>query len=217
MLLPVPLPIMRTPPLARFAKMYPVKSMCCLPAIVIVLALAGSGCRKKVAQAPPPPPPPVISDTAAGRSPEPALQAPKEEEAPSPAAKVDESRAAIGPSFGEELSRLLEDVHFDYDRYDIRTDSLAGLTRNARALHDLFERFPSGRVKIEGHADERGSAEYNLGLADRRAAAAREFLAALKVPEDRLTTISLGKERPQCTDQHEGCWQRNRRVHFHHE
>ncbi len=68
--------------------------------------------------------------------------------------------------------------------------------------------FPSLTIVVEGHCDDRGSAEYNLGLGDRRASAAKEFLIQLGVPADRLQTISYGKERPQCTDQNESCWQR---------
>ncbi len=67
---------------------------------------------------------------------------------------------------------------------------------------------------IEGHCDERGSAEYNLALGDRRANSAKEFLQELGVPADRLSVISYGKERPQCTEHNEECWQKNRRVHF---
>ena len=67
---------------------------------------------------------------------------------------------------------------------------------------------------VEGHCDERGSAEYNLGLGDGRARAAKDFLVQLGVPADRLRPISYGKERPQCTSADEGCWQKNRRAHF---
>jgi peptidoglycan-associated lipoprotein len=67
---------------------------------------------------------------------------------------------------------------------------------------------------VEGHADERGSAEYNLGLADRRASAARDFLTQLGVSAERLKSVSYGKEKPQCTEASEDCWQRNRRAHF---
>ena len=74
--------------------------------------------------------------------------------------------------------------------------------------------FPNTTVIIEGHCDERGSAEYNLGLGDRRASAARDFLTRLGLPGDRLIKVSYGKERPQCTESNETCWQKNRRVHF---
>ena len=69
-------------------------------------------------------------------------------------------------------------------------------------------------VAVEGHSDERGSAEYNLGLGDRRAQSAQEFLIQQGIPANRLRLISYGKERPQCTDANEGCWQKNRRVHL---
>jgi peptidoglycan-associated lipoprotein len=69
-------------------------------------------------------------------------------------------------------------------------------------------------IVIEGHCDERGSAEYNLGLGDRRSTNAKEFLVQLGIPADRVKLVSYGKERPQCTESQEECWQKNRRVHF---
>ena len=116
--------------------------------------------------------------------------------------------------FGEELTRRVQDAYFDYDKSDIREDARAALTSDADALKALFSEFSSARVVIEGHCDERGSAEYNLGLGDRRTTAARDFLVQLGVPADRLSIISYGKERPQCTQSEESCWQKNRRVHF---
>jgi len=116
--------------------------------------------------------------------------------------------------FSEELARRVQDAYFDYDMSDIRDDARATLTSNADALKAMFREFPNSRVVIEGHCDERGSAEYNLGLGDRRANAAKEFLVQLGVAADRLSVISYGKERPQCTESNEGCWQRNRRAHF---
>jgi peptidoglycan-associated lipoprotein len=106
------------------------------------------------------------------------------------------------------------DVFFDYDKSDIREDARGALTRNADAIKAILADFPSDSLTVEGHCDERGSAEYNLGLGDRRATAVKEFLMQLGVPSDRLRTISYGKERPQCTESNEDCWQRNRRAHF---
>ena len=114
----------------------------------------------------------------------------------------------------EMLERNVQDGYFDFDKSDIREDARVTLTRDADALKTIFQEMPNAKVVIEGHCDERGSAEYNLGLGDRRATAAREFLVQLGVPADRLTTISYGKERPQCTESTEECWQLNRRVHF---
>ena len=108
----------------------------------------------------------------------------------------------------------VKDAFFDYDKSDIRADARDVLTRDAAALKSILADFPSAMIVVEGHADERGSAEYNIGLADRRSTSAKDFLVQLGVPADKLKTISYGKERPQCTDSNEDCWQRNRRVHF---
>jgi peptidoglycan-associated lipoprotein len=112
------------------------------------------------------------------------------------------------------LSGSVVDAYFDYDKNDIREDARAALTKDADALKAIFSAFPDASISIEGHCDERGSAEYNLALGDRRATAAKEFLVQLGVPGDKLKTISYGKERPQCTDHDESCWQKNRRAHF---
>ena len=114
----------------------------------------------------------------------------------------------------ERLASDVQDAYFDYDKTDIRGDASAVLTRNATAVQSILNDFPNASINIEGHCDERGSAEYNTGLGDRRASAAKEFLQGLGVPADRLKTISYGKEHPQCTEQVESCWQKNRRVHF---
>jgi peptidoglycan-associated lipoprotein len=106
------------------------------------------------------------------------------------------------------------DAYFDYDSSDIREDARNALTRDSDALKRILQDFPSAIIVVEGHCDERGSAEYNLGLGDRRAAASKEFLQQLGVPPDKLRTVSYGKERPQCTDSNEACWQKNRRAHF---
>lgn len=117
-------------------------------------------------------------------------------------------------SFSELLSEQLQDALFDYDRSEIREDARAVLTRNSEALRQIFQNYPDAIVNVEGHCDERGSAEYNLGLGDRRATAAKEFLTQLGVSGQKLQTVSYGKERPVCTSADEGCWQRNRRAHF---
>jgi peptidoglycan-associated lipoprotein len=108
----------------------------------------------------------------------------------------------------------VQDAYFDYDKSDIRADAQATLQQDATALKAILTDFPSAIIVIEGHCDDRGSAEYNLGLGDRRASAAKDFLTQLGIPADRLQTISYGKERPQCTDENEACWQKNRRAHF---
>jgi len=118
------------------------------------------------------------------------------------------------PTISERLSKEVQDALFDYDRADLREDARAALTQDAIALKAILTDFPNTTIVIGGHCDERGSAEYNLGLGDRRASIAKEFLTQIGVPADRLIKISYGKERPQCTESNEACWQKNRRVHF---
>jgi peptidoglycan-associated lipoprotein len=118
------------------------------------------------------------------------------------------------PTFEQMLSGSVVDAYFDYDKNDVREDARAALTKDADALKAIFSSFPDASVTIEGHCDERGSAEYNLALGDKRAASAKDFLVQLGVPAGKLKTISYGKERPQCTDHDETCWQKNRRAHF---
>jgi peptidoglycan-associated lipoprotein len=108
----------------------------------------------------------------------------------------------------------LQDALYDYDSNNIRDDARVALTADADALKRILADFPNATINVEGHCDERGSAEYNLGLGDRRASSARDFLVQLGVPANRLMTISYGKERPVCTESDDSCWQRNRRAHF---
>lgn len=122
--------------------------------------------------------------------------------------------AAVKKTLSELVAENLQDVYFDYDKSDVREDSRATLTRDADGLKRIFSEIPDAVVVMEGHCDERGSAEYNLGLGDRRAASAKEFLQQLGISSDKLKTISYGKEKPQCTESNEDCWQKNRRVHF---
>ena len=117
-------------------------------------------------------------------------------------------------TLSELLASEVQDAYFDYDKSDIREDARAVLTHDAEALKQIFAEIPDGVVQLEGNCDERGSAEYNIGLGDRRAAAAKDFLVQLGVPADKVKTISYGKERPACTDSNEACWQKNRHDHF---
>lgn len=117
-------------------------------------------------------------------------------------------------SAAEMLAGQVKDVYFDYDKDDLREDQQATLQGDATALKQIFAAHPDFTVVIEGNCDERGSAEYNLGLGDRRSSKTKEALIALGVPADKMRTISYGKERPVCTDQSEDCYQRNRHCHF---
>jgi len=133
-------------------------------------------------------------------------------EPPPPPAPRPTPRPTI--TIDQRLGSDVQDAFFDYDMSDIRSDARDVLTRNAAALKSILADFPGANITIEGHCDERGSAEYNLGLGDRRATAAKDFLVQLGVAGDRLKTISYGKERPQCTEADESCYQKNRRAHF---
>lgn len=111
----------------------------------------------------------------------------------------------------EELFRAnVYDAYFDFNKSDIRPDAREALSKTAEFLRS----HPEIKVTIEGHCDERGSTEYNLGLGERRAQAAKQFLVSLGVPADNMETVSWGKERPFCTEHTEECWQQNRRAHF---
>ena len=117
-------------------------------------------------------------------------------------------------TFNESVSQDLKDALFDYDQFTLRDDSRSVLTQDSDTLKSILSSFTSGNVILEGHCDERGSGEYNLALGDRRAQAALDFLKGLGVSTDRLKTVSYGKDRPQCTDPADDCYQKNRRVHF---
>jgi peptidoglycan-associated lipoprotein len=105
----------------------------------------------------------------------------------------------------------VKDAYFDFDKADIRADAEQVLTGDASFLKEH-----SGiKFTIEGKCDERGSEEYNLGLGDRRATAAKNFLVNAGVSADSISTISYGKSRPVCTDKTEDCWQQNRVDHLH--
>ena len=106
--------------------------------------------------------------------------------------------------------RGVKDAYFDYDKADIRPDQVSKLQSNAQWLRDNA----NVRLTIEGHCDERGSEEYNIGLGDRRANAVKEFLVSQGLPVARVNTISYGEERPQCRDATEDCYQKNRRAAF---
>jgi peptidoglycan-associated lipoprotein len=122
--------------------------------------------------------------------------------------------AAPAPSAPAGISDLFEqnvkDAFFDFNKADIRTDAREALTKDAEFLRS----YPSVVVTIQGHCDERGSTEYNLGLGARRSQAAKNYLVSLGIGAARIDTVSEGKEAPFCTEHTEECWQQNRRGHF---
>ena len=114
------------------------------------------------------------------------------------------------PSIDELWAQDVHDAYFDTDKADIRADARQALSSTA----EFLKAHPSVKATIEGHCDERGSTEYNLGLGDRRAAAVKQYLVSLGVSAGQLTTVSFGKEKPFCQEHGEPCWQQNRRGHF---
>lgn len=116
-------------------------------------------------------------------------------------------------SLQQRLEAEVADLYFDYDKSDIREDARAVLAKDAEALRSILADLPNAVVILEGHCDERGSAEYNIALGDRRAASVAEYFEQLGLPHN-FKSFSYGKERPQCTDSTEACRQLNRRVHF---
>lgn len=109
-----------------------------------------------------------------------------------------------------EASFTNEDIHFDFDRYDLSARAREILANKAYFL----KQYPSTKILIEGHCDERGTAEYNLALGERRANSAKQYLVQLGISEDRISTISYGKERPLDPGHNEAAWAKNRRAHF---
>lgn len=107
-------------------------------------------------------------------------------------------------------SKLLKDIHFDFDKYDIRPGDAEILKANA----SLLMKQPTVKIQIEGHCDERGTIEYNLALGERRANSAKKYLISLGMSADRISTISYGKEKPLDPGHNEEAWAKNRRGHF---
>jgi peptidoglycan-associated lipoprotein len=121
-----------------------------------------------------------------------------------------EPRPDVRVSIDELFRRNVQTIHFDYDKADIRPDQVSLLEANASWL----KQNRGVRFTIEGHCDERGSEEYNLGLGDRRANVVKEFLIKQGVDQSSINTVSYGEERPICKEATEDCFQKNRRAAF---
>ncbi len=107
-------------------------------------------------------------------------------------------------------SKLFKDIRFDFDKYDIRREDEAILRENAAWL----KKNPKMKIQVEGHCDERGTAEYNLALGERRANMTKKYLVSLGVASDRISTISYGEETPLDPGHNEAAWAKNRRAHI---
>ena len=107
-------------------------------------------------------------------------------------------------------TKMLKDIHFDYDQYDIRRVDEEILRENAAFL----KKNPQMKIQVEGHCDDRGTSEYNLALGERRANSTKRYLVSLGIASDRISTISFGKERPLDPGHNEEAWAKNRRAHI---
>jgi peptidoglycan-associated lipoprotein len=179
------------------------KSLLC---ICLLLLMGVAACKKgqpPVARPTPPAPPPPTASTRPADPPAPS----REPMPPQPLATDDVSARSL-----DDLNRdsPLQPIFFLLDSADISEPSRATLQANAAVL----KKYPTWVITIEGHCDERGTAEYNLALGERRAVAARAYLVSLGIDANRLRTVSYGSEFPFDPAHQESAWSRNRRAHF---
>jgi len=182
------------------------QKMAATATVCLVLSLGAAACKKDPVVAVTPPPPVTTAPAKPPAPPPP----PTPTAAPTPRALTEDEIMAQKSLDQLNKEQPLADVFFDLDQSSIRDEARASLTTNANWL----KRWTGMRVSIEGHCDERGSAEYNLALGERRASAVKAYLVELGVPGDRVVIVSKGKEAPFCTESNESCWQQNRRGHF---
>jgi len=183
--------------------------------LIAVAALSiGAGCAKKKVAAVTPTTPQPVADT----RPTPAPSQPRQEATAAPARTEPTARptmpdAATRARIDQLLARI-EDAYFDYDKHTLRADAIETLRKDSTELRDILKDYPDYKLTIEGHADERGSAEYNMALGQARAEAAKNYLVQVGISAPQLGLVSYGKERPACQEQTEDCYQKNRRIHI---
>jgi peptidoglycan-associated lipoprotein len=189
---------------------------------ILALALVVSGCPKRplvpvvaapAPVAPPPAPAPAPPPPAPAPAPPPVAAAPPPAPAPAPVAPPAPAPAPTPPPpppADYAPNDNLKDVYFDFDKANIRPADAKTLESSGAYLKSN----PNLLVLIEGHCDERGTAEYNIALGERRAKAAMNHLVAQGIDAGRVTLVSYGKERPVCTERTEACWAKNRRDRF---
>ena len=176
-----------------------------------LMAMGAVACGKKppVQVQPPPPPPPVVQPTP---TPPPPPPAPTPKPTPPPPPRVPTEDEIFASKTLEQINQEgpLVPVFFHYDKADLTDEGRATLQKNA----EWMRRWASTRVMVEGHADSRGTNEYNVSLGERRAVAVRDYIVSLGIPAARLSIVSKGEESPLCREETEACWQRNRRAFF---
>jgi len=176
--------------------------------VLLVLTAAACGKKKPPVARPAPPPPSVATTTAPSRPPAPPEPVAEPTIVPPEPVRDD----AISAASLDDLNKNspLKPAFFDLDSSDLTASAQRALDENAA----LLKRYASWSITVEGHCDERGTAEYNLALGERRAIAARAYLVSLGIPADRLRTVSYGKEFPFDPGHDESAFSKNRRAHF---
>jgi len=176
--------------------------------MLCVLVVSACGGKKPPVARPLPPPPPPAGSGSASRPPAP--PEPVSEPTIVPPEPVRDER--ISSASLDDLNRNspLKPAFFEYDSSELTADAQRALNDNA----GLLKQYPAWTVTVEGHCDERGTAEYNLALGERRAVTARAYLVSLGVSADRLRTVSYGKEFPFDPGHDETAYAKNRRAHF---
>jgi peptidoglycan-associated lipoprotein len=167
-----------------------------------IAALMSAGCAKKQT---------VKSEGAQAPAAEAPTEAPVKEAPPAPAAVAPAPPAAApGVAVTEEKISQFDDVRFDFDKSEVKEDG----RKTCGVVADYLKKHPQAKMLIEGHCDERGTAEYNMALGERRATAVMTYLVSLGVPRTALSTVSFGKEKPLDPGHNEAAWAKNRRAHF---
>ena len=179
-----------------------------LVVFAVLAMLAGGACAKKKPPVARPTPPPPGSSTTGSRPAGP--PEPVQEAQPVPAEPISSDSLSSSDIDALNKNSPFQPVFFALDQDTIDEAGQQSLNANAA----LMKKYPSWIVTIEGHSDERGTAEYNLALGERRALAARNYLVSLGIQADRLRTVSYGKEFPFEPGHDEGSWSKNRRAHF---
>ena len=176
--------------------------------LVVILAAMIGACAKKTPPVARPMPPPTTTTTVPPRPPEPPM--PTEESIPLTTEPLKDD--GLTSKSLDDLNRdsPLKPVYYDLDSSDVNADGQQILQGNAAVL----KRYPGWQVTIEGHCDERGTAEYNLALGERRALAAKTYLVSLGIAADKVRTVSYGKEFPFDAGHEDNAWSKNRRAHF---
>jgi peptidoglycan-associated lipoprotein len=180
-------------------------------ALILFTAMTAVACGKKAPvetpQPPPPAPPPAVQPKP---TPPPPPPPPRNEPPPPPRVPTDAEIFANWSLDQLNEKGLLVDVYFAYDVADLSDQARGSLGKNA----DVMKKWPTTRVMVEGHADARGTSEYNMALGERRASAIRDYLVSLGIAAARVTIVSKGEEEPSCRDEAESCWSLNRRGRF---